>query len=167
MDEKKANPYHEGLTIQLQDRLVQSPNLSYSELVSAAIDQERTMKVVVEAEEKKRKRMMPRSSVKFGSSGAPPKFRMVYTPQLGVRCANLNSSSIGAISHNTNNSSSSHSSSSNSNSSTMLLPHCRSRLQSGHHSRFPTIVFPASTPESWDISPMSATCESIVIHHEL
>jgi hypothetical protein len=42
-NEKKANLYHEGLTIQLQDCLVQSPNLSYNHLVSVAIDQERTI----------------------------------------------------------------------------------------------------------------------------
>jgi hypothetical protein len=78
MDEKKANHYLEGLTIQLQDCLVQSPNLSYIELVSAAIDQERTMKAVAKVEEKKR--MVPESSTSGGSSGAPPKYRMVYTP---------------------------------------------------------------------------------------
>jgi hypothetical protein len=50
-DEKKAILFHKGLTIQLQDRLVQSPNLSYNYLASAAIDQERTMKAVVETEE--------------------------------------------------------------------------------------------------------------------
>jgi hypothetical protein len=55
-DEKKANLYREGLTIQLHVHLVQSPNLSYNELESAATDQERTMKVVAEAEEKKRNR---------------------------------------------------------------------------------------------------------------
>jgi hypothetical protein len=67
-DDKKANLFHEGLAIQLQDRLVQSPNLSYNELA------------VVEAEEKRRKRMMPGSSASGGSSDAPPKYRMVYTP---------------------------------------------------------------------------------------
>jgi hypothetical protein len=36
-DEKKANLYREGLTIQLQDRLVQFPNLSYNELVSSPL----------------------------------------------------------------------------------------------------------------------------------
>jgi hypothetical protein len=81
IDEKKINLYHEGLTIQLQDRLVQSPNLSYNDLASAAIDQERTMKA--EAEKKKRKRMMLGSSISGGSSGAPPKYRMVYTPPGG------------------------------------------------------------------------------------
>jgi hypothetical protein len=53
--------------------------LSYNELVSAAIDQERLMKAIAEADEKKRKRMMPRSSASDGSSGAPPMYRMVYT----------------------------------------------------------------------------------------
>jgi hypothetical protein len=41
MDEKKANLYWAGLTIHLQERLVQFTSLSYNELVSAAIDQER------------------------------------------------------------------------------------------------------------------------------
>jgi hypothetical protein len=81
--EKKANLYREGLTIHLQERLGQSPNLSYNDLASAAIDQERLMKAVTEADEKKRKRMMPRSSSSGGSSGAPPKCRMVYTPPGG------------------------------------------------------------------------------------
>jgi hypothetical protein len=75
-DEKKANLYRNRLTIPLQDCLVYSPNLSFNDLVSDAIDQERTMKAV---EEKKRKRMMPGSTSSCGSSGAPPKNRMVYT----------------------------------------------------------------------------------------
>jgi hypothetical protein len=37
-DEKKAEIFHKGLTIQLQDRLIFSQNLSYNELASAAID---------------------------------------------------------------------------------------------------------------------------------
>jgi hypothetical protein len=41
------------------------------------------MKAVVEADEKMRKRMMSGSSVSGGSSGAPPKHRMVYTPPGG------------------------------------------------------------------------------------
>jgi 4-diphosphocytidyl-2C-methyl-D-erythritol kinase len=79
-DENKANLYHEGLTIHLQDHLVQFINLSYNDLVSAAIDQERLMKAVAKADEKKRKRMMLGSSGSGGSSGAPPKYHMVYTP---------------------------------------------------------------------------------------
>jgi hypothetical protein len=36
---KKAERFRKGLTIQLQDRLILSQNLSYNELASAAIDQ--------------------------------------------------------------------------------------------------------------------------------
>jgi hypothetical protein len=42
-DEKKANLYHVGLTIHLQERLVHLSSLSYNELASAAINQERMM----------------------------------------------------------------------------------------------------------------------------
>jgi hypothetical protein len=58
-------------------------SLSYNELASATIDQERMMKAVAEADEKMRKRMMPRSTGSGSSSGAPPKYRMVYTPPEG------------------------------------------------------------------------------------
>jgi hypothetical protein len=83
MDEKKANLYGEGLTVQLQERLGLSPNLSNNELASAAIDQERLMKAVAEADEKKRKKMMPGSAGSGSSRGAPPKYCMVYTPPGG------------------------------------------------------------------------------------
>jgi hypothetical protein len=53
-DEKKANLYCAGLTIHLQERLVHVSSLLYNELASAAIDQERMMKAVAEADEKKR-----------------------------------------------------------------------------------------------------------------
>jgi hypothetical protein len=82
-DEKKANLYCAGLTIHLQECLVHLSRLSYNELASAAIDQERMMKAVAEADEKKRKRMMPRSAGSGSSSGAPPKYCMVYTPLRG------------------------------------------------------------------------------------
>jgi hypothetical protein len=71
-DAKKAELFHKGLTIQLQDRLILSQNLSYNELASAAIDQEGTMKACEAAEEKKRKRAVSRPSG-GSSSGAPPK----------------------------------------------------------------------------------------------
>jgi hypothetical protein len=74
-DEKKANLYRERLTVHLQERLGLSPNLSYN--------QERLIKAVAGANEKKGKRMMPASSASDGSSGAPPKYRMVYTPPGG------------------------------------------------------------------------------------
>jgi hypothetical protein len=83
MDEKKANLYHAGLTINLQERLGLFTSLSYNELASATVDQERLMKVVTEADEKKRKRLVPGSSASGGSSSAPPKYLMVYTPPGG------------------------------------------------------------------------------------
>jgi hypothetical protein len=82
-DEKKANLFHEGLTVHLQECLGLSPNKSYNELASPAIDPERLMKVIAEADEKKRRRMMPGSSASGGSSSAPPKYHMVYTPPRG------------------------------------------------------------------------------------
>jgi hypothetical protein len=81
-------------------------------------------------------------------------------PHLGVSYTDLNSSSIGVVARNTNSNSNSN------NSSIMLLLHCRSRLQSGHHSRLPTAAFCASTMESWDILPVSASCQSQAIHLE-
>jgi hypothetical protein len=81
-DVKKDEFFRKGLTIQLQDRLILSQNLLYNELGSAAIDQEGTMKACEAAEEKKRKRAV--SGPSGGSScGAPPKYRMVYTPPAG------------------------------------------------------------------------------------
>jgi hypothetical protein len=82
-DEKKANLYHLGLTIHLQECLVRHSSLSYNELASATIDQERMMKAVAEADEKNRKRMTPGSAGSSSSSGARPKYHMVYTPPGG------------------------------------------------------------------------------------
>jgi hypothetical protein len=62
---------------------VQLASLSYNELASAAIDQERMMKDVAEADEKKRKRMTPRPSSRDGSSSVPPKYHTVHTPPGG------------------------------------------------------------------------------------
>jgi hypothetical protein len=75
--------YLAELTIHLQECLMQFTSLSYNELASAAIDQERMMKVIAEADEKKRKRMMSGSVGNGSSIGAPPKYRMVYTPPRG------------------------------------------------------------------------------------
>jgi hypothetical protein len=44
------------------------------------------MKVVAEADEKKRKKMMHGSADIGSSSGAPPKYRMVYTPPENQLC---------------------------------------------------------------------------------
>jgi hypothetical protein len=77
------NLYRAGLTIDLQERLVHLSSLSYIELASVAIDQERMMKAIAEANEKKRKRMMPGSAGSGSFSSAPPKYHMVYTPPRG------------------------------------------------------------------------------------
>jgi hypothetical protein len=82
-DEKKVNLYRAGLTIHLQEHLVHLSSLLYNELASAAIDQERMMKAVAEADEKKRKRMLPGTIGSGSSSGAPPKYYIVYTPPGG------------------------------------------------------------------------------------
>jgi hypothetical protein len=85
-DAKKAELFHKGLTIQLQERLILSQNLSYNELASAAIDQEGTMKAYEAAEEKKRKRVV--SGPSGGSSScAPLKYRMIYTPLALRHCS--------------------------------------------------------------------------------
>jgi hypothetical protein len=41
------------------------------------------VKTIAEANEKKRKRMMPGLAGTGSSSGAPPKYRMVYIPPRG------------------------------------------------------------------------------------
>jgi hypothetical protein len=82
-------------------------------------------------------------------------------------CADLNNSSIGAITHNTNSGSSSRNNSSSSSSSTMLLLHRHSGLQLGHHNRLPPAAFRASIEESWDTSLASVACPSKAIYHEL
>jgi hypothetical protein len=92
--EKKANLYCAGLTIHLEERLRQFSSLSYNELASVAIDQERLMKAVAEADEKMWKRMMPASADSGSSRGAPPKYRIVYKPS-GVRCDDHNNSRNG------------------------------------------------------------------------
>jgi hypothetical protein len=168
-DEKKANLYCVGLTIHLQECLMHLSSLSYNELASAAIDQERMMKAVAEADEKKRKRMMPGSAGSGNSSDTPPKYRMVYTPP-GVSCVDHNNNKIRVIAHNSNrgnSSSSSRSSSSNSSSSTVSLLHRRSRLPSGHHSSFPPATSHASTARSWATLLKNAACPSKATHREL
>jgi hypothetical protein len=81
-DVKKAKLFHKGLTIQLQDCPILSQNLSYNELASAASNQEGTMKACEAAKEKKRKRVVSGPSG-GSSSGAPLKYRIIYTPPTG------------------------------------------------------------------------------------
>jgi hypothetical protein len=169
MDEKKANLYHVGFDIHLQGRLIQFASLSYNELVSAAIDQERMMKAIAKVEEKKWKKMIPGSASSGCSSGAPPKYPMVYIPP-GVSYVGHNSSRIGAIAHNSNCgnfSSNNHNNSSSSNSSMVLLPHRHSRLPLGRHNNLPPVAFPTSTVGRWATLFENATNQSKATHHEL
>jgi hypothetical protein len=80
-DAKKAELFLKGLTIQLQDRLILSQNLSDNELASAATDQEGTMKACEAAKEKRKRAVLEPSG--DSSSGAPPKYHMIYTPPMG------------------------------------------------------------------------------------
>jgi hypothetical protein len=91
-NEKKVNLYRAALTVHLQEHLRQFSSLTYNDLASAAIDQERMMKAVAEADGKKRRRMMLASAGSGNSSDSPPKYRMEYTP-CGVSCTDHNSSS--------------------------------------------------------------------------
>jgi hypothetical protein len=77
---RRKNLFHNGLTVELQDCLNMFPNMSYNELASATINKEGSLKACADAEEKKRKRIMPRSSESGGFGSAPLKYHMVYTP---------------------------------------------------------------------------------------
>jgi hypothetical protein len=81
-NEKKAERFQKGLSAQLQDRMDLFCELTYNALASAAINQEGTIGAYSDAEEKKRKRVMSGLSG-GGSRGAPPKYRLVYTPLVG------------------------------------------------------------------------------------
>jgi hypothetical protein len=120
------------------------------------------MKVVAEADEKKRKRMMPGSAGSGSSSGAPQS--TAWCPHLGVSCVNHINSRIGAITHNSNRGNSS--SNSHNSSSTVPLLHRRSRLPLGHHNRFPPATFHASTTGRWVTLLENAACPSIATRCE-
>jgi hypothetical protein len=121
------------------------------------------MKAIVEADEKKRKKMMPGSTGSGSSSGAPPKYRMVHTPP-GGQLRRPQPSRTGAIVHNSN---SSNSSKHNSSISTVLQPHHCSRLPSGHHNSFPLVTLPTTTTKRWGTFLESATNPSKATHHKL
>jgi hypothetical protein len=126
------------------------------------------IKAVAEVDEKKRKKMMLGSAGSGSSSGAPLKYRMVYTPP-GVSCVDHNSNRIGAIAHNSNRSnfSSNNCNSSNINSSTVLLPHRHSRLPPGHHNNSPPATFHASTTGRWATLLENAASPSKATHRKL
>jgi hypothetical protein len=81
-DEKKTELFKNGLSLPLQDRLVLRRDLPLDALVSAVIDQEGTYQALLVEEEKMRKRALSGPS-EDSIEGAPPKYRLVYTPSTG------------------------------------------------------------------------------------
>jgi hypothetical protein len=78
-DDKKVELFRRGLSLPLQDRLVQLRGVSFNTLVSATIEQEGTYTALLAEEEKMRKRASLRP-LKDSTGGAPPKYRILYTP---------------------------------------------------------------------------------------
>jgi hypothetical protein len=78
-DEKKVGLFRNGLSLQLQDRLVLHHDLSFDALVSVVIEPEGFYQVVLVEEEKMRKRALSEPS-EDSTAGAPPKYHLVYTP---------------------------------------------------------------------------------------
>jgi hypothetical protein len=81
-DEKKAELFRNGLSLQLQDRLVLHRDLSFDALVSVVIEQEGLYQAVLAEEEKMRKRALLGRS-EDSTEGATPKYHLVYTPSAG------------------------------------------------------------------------------------
>jgi hypothetical protein len=77
-NEKKVELFRKGLSAQLQKCLVLFCDLAFNALVSATIDHEGASRTYLEAEAKKRKRVMSGPSG-GGSRGAPLKYHLVYT----------------------------------------------------------------------------------------
>jgi hypothetical protein len=81
-NEKKAELFRRELSLPLQDCLVRFHDLSFNALVSVAIAQDGTYRVLLAEEEEKRKKVMSGPS-EDSTEGAPPKYRLVYTPSAG------------------------------------------------------------------------------------
>jgi hypothetical protein len=78
-DEKKMSLFHQGLSPMLCEHLTLFRGCTLNELVSASIEQQDVCRPRLEAERKKRP--LPRPNW-----GAPPKYRLVYTPPSGQPC---------------------------------------------------------------------------------
>jgi hypothetical protein len=128
------------------------------------------MKVVAEADEKKRKRkrMMPGSSVSGGLSDAPPKYHMVYTlPRGQLRRLQQQQNWGNHPQFQLCGNSSSNNRNSNSSNSTMLLLCHHSRLPSGRHSSFPLVTSLVSTTGRWGTLLVNAVGPNKATHSEL
>jgi hypothetical protein len=81
-DEKKAELFRTGLSLPLQDRLVQFCDTSFNALVSVVIAQDGTYRALLAEEEEKRKRDLSEPS-DDSIEGAPLKYRLVYNSLVG------------------------------------------------------------------------------------
>jgi hypothetical protein len=90
-DEKKMSLFCQGLSPVLCEHLTLFQGCTLNELVSASIEQEDVCRARLEEERKKRPLLEP-------TGGAPPKYRLVYTPPSGQACGPLHRSS-GATVH--------------------------------------------------------------------
>jgi hypothetical protein len=81
-DDKKAELFRRGLSLPPQDRLVRLRGVSFNAFVSAVVEQEGTYIALLVEEEKMRKRASLRP-LEDSIRGAPPKYRLVYTPSVG------------------------------------------------------------------------------------
>jgi len=77
-DAKKRDSFRAGLNAKLKERLAQVTNVSYHDLVSAAIIQEDAMKAVQEEKRKKR-------AIGTSSGSAPPRYKLALTSPTGQR----------------------------------------------------------------------------------
>jgi hypothetical protein len=75
-DEKKMSLFRQGLSPVLREHLTLFQGCTLNELVSASIEQEDAC--CAHLEEERKKRPLPRPN-----RGAPPKYRLVYTPSSG------------------------------------------------------------------------------------
>jgi hypothetical protein len=82
MDEKKTEMFRRGLSLPLQDHLVQFHDTSFNALVSAAIAQDGTYRALLAEEEEKRRRDLSEPS-DDSTEGALPKYRLLYTSSTG------------------------------------------------------------------------------------
>jgi hypothetical protein len=81
-DGQKVELFRRGLSLLIQDCLVWFQDMSFNTPVCVAIAQDGTYRALRAEEEEKRKRDMLESS-EYSTLGAPPKYRLVYTPSAG------------------------------------------------------------------------------------
>jgi hypothetical protein len=80
--EKKAELFRRGLSLPLQERLVQFCDTSFNTLVCAMIAQDGTYQTLLAEEEEKRKSDLSEPS-DDSTKGAPPKYCLVYSSSMG------------------------------------------------------------------------------------